>query len=412
MSEAGLGGTEREIEAVVPLGDVEPAGSRGMRRRSAVAVVGDRVVVGTADGRVRAVSTATGEIEWTAGLDGSAVALAAGPGDTVVAGTRGEDGTVAALEAASGAVRWRHRTADDLGTARGGDLLSLPYVVDLAGDDERVYAAARRYERDGENRSFESRVYAFGPDGSPAWTHRTDASPIAIDFEGARLAVAYNRCPGDHQCGLVVLDAESGTPRFTWDPGTPGDRRVGDVSLLADGVAVASHGDYRGYRLGEGGRERWAVDLATPIETGGETLYAYPNRVHATRNGVVFITGNSYPEAGRKAEGRHPNEHTIRAFAPDGAERWRADLEGWAGEFAAGETIAVPRAQHLRDRDPGVHGLGLFDLTEGPLGERPFEGIATAAAVGEGRVAAVEEPVKYHDGEETHGEYRLHVLGQ
>lgn len=412
MSETGLDGTGRENEAiVVPLDNVEPAGSRGMRRRSAVAFAGGRAVVGTAGGRIRAVSTATGEIEWTAELDGSVVALADGPEDTVVVGTRGGRGTVAALAAASGDVRWSYRSADDLGDARRESPFFLPYVVSLACDGERVYAAARRYERDGDGRAFESRIYAFDPAGSVAWRYRADASPIAIDLRGERLAVAYNRCPGDHQCGLVVLDIGNGEPRLTWDPGTAGDRRVGDVSLLDDGVAVASHGDYRGYRLGERGEERWAVDLATPIETGAETLYAYPNRVHATGGGVAFVTGNTYPEEGREAEGRHPDEHAIRAVGPDGTDRWRADLGGWAGELAADEgRIAVPCAQHFRDRIPAVHGLRLFDLEGGPAVEHPLEGVATAVALDGGRVAAVEEPVAYHDDGAVRGEYRLHLF--
>ncbi|WP_336342693.1 outer membrane protein assembly factor BamB family protein [Halalkalicoccus ordinarius] len=401
----------------VSLGDPRPAGSRHMWQRSAVTITDGRVIAGTVDGRVSAFPIALSgygdepEPSWTATIaDEYAVSLEDGPEGTVAVGGRGEGGIVAAIDATTGERRWSYRSADDLGEPQKESLFFLPYVVSVATDGERIYAAARRYERDGGERSFRSAVYAFDPDGDLVWTYRADASPIAIDLREGRLAVAYNRCPGDHRTGLVVLDTETGDPQLTWDPGCEGDRRVGDASLLADGVAVASHGDYRGYRLDETGRERWSVDLARPTEVGEETLYAYPNHVHATGEGVAFVTGNTYPEEGREAEGRHPHEHTITAFTPDGTERWHAPVGGWVSELAAADgTIATPGAQRFRDRDPDSHGLRRYDLVEGPMTGISIEGVVTAAAMTDRRVAVIEEPVEYHDGDAVRGGYRLHV---
>lgn len=402
--------------ASIPLGDLRPAGSRHMWQRSAVALDGEHAVSGTVGGRVTARPFADPEaVSWTATIeDEYAVSLAAGgPDGAVAVGGRGERGVVAGIDTATGEVRWRYRTVEELGDPQNESLFFLPYVVSVAADTDRIYAAARRYERNGKERAFRSAVYAFDPDGSVAWTHSTDASPIAIDLRGERLAVAYNRCPGDHGCGLVALDARTGDARLTWDPGTEGDRRVGDVSLLDEGVAVASHGDYRGYYLDDTGKERWSVDLARPTEIGDERLYAYPNHVHATDDGVAFVTGNTYPEEGREAEGRHPREHTICAVAPDGTERWHAPVGGWTSDLAAtGSTLAAPCAQHFRDRDPATHGLRLYGLDDGPTGEYPIEGVATAAAFGDERIAAIEEPVEYHDGSAVHGEHRLHVFSR
>ncbi|MFU8869027.1 MAG: transcriptional regulator, partial [Natronococcus sp.] len=50
-----------------------------------------------------------------------------------------------------------------------------------------------------------------------------------------------------------------------------------------------------------------------------------------------------------------------------------------------------------------------FDLESGPIGSDRLEGIATAAAVGDGTVAAIEEPVTCHDEGLTRGEYALVV---
>ncbi|MFC7007339.1 outer membrane protein assembly factor BamB family protein [Halalkalicoccus salilacus] len=399
----------------VSLGDPRPAGSRHMWQRSAVAISDGHAIAGTVDGRISAFPIASSGhrdgAAWTTTIsDEYAVSIESGPEGTIVVGGRGEDGIVAAIDAATGERRWSHRSAADLGGPQKESLFFLPYVVSVAADGERIYAAARRYERDGGDRSFLSAVYAFDPDGSVVWTYRTDASPIGIDLRGGRLAVAYNRCPGNHGSGLVVLDAATGDERLTWDPGSEGDRRVGDVSLLPGGVAVASHGDHRGYRLDDTGRERWSVDLARPTEVGDETLYAYPNHVHATAEGVAFVTGNTYPEEGREAEGRHPREHTIVGVAPDGTERWHASVGGWvSGLAAAGRTVAAPCAQHFRDRDPAVHGLRSYDIVDGAMATLPMEGVATAAAIDGRRAVAIEEPVEYHDGDAVRGEYRLHV---
>jgi hypothetical protein len=248
--------------------------------------------------------------------------------------------------------------------------------------------------------------------GDVAWTCGTDASPIGLDADGRRVAVAYNRCPGAHQHGLVVLDAETGGTLYDWDPGTEGQRRVGDVSLVEGGAVVASHGDYRGYCLRDGGAERWRVDLATPTDVDGETLYAYPNHVHATREGAVFVTGNTYPTEGRKTAALHPREHTAFGYTPDGERGWSAPVGGFAGGLGVEESrVAVPGAQHFRTRDADVHGLHLFDMETGPETCLETAGVVTAVALDGAGFAAVEEPVVYHDEGTERGEYRL-LLGR
>jgi outer membrane protein assembly factor BamB len=312
------------------LGDVAPARSRHQGRRSAVTLTDGFAVVGTADGDLQAfdVSTDSGPPRqyWQYDTDGEPSVVAAVPFDGGVAvGERSARGEIRCHDA-DGDLRWRYETSSDLGEAQQETRFLLPFVASLATDGDCLYAAARRYERrtDDEGndlRHFESVVYAFAPDGTVDWRYRTDGSPISIDADDGRVAVAYNRCPGDHQHGFVVLDADGGDPRWMWDPGTDGQRRAGDVALLEHGAIVSSHGDYCGYRLDSGGHERWRVPLATPTDTGGDTVYAYPNHVHATEAGAVFVTGNTYPEAGRETDARHPSEHTAIGVSPVGNRR-------------------------------------------------------------------------------------------
>ncbi|MFB6301531.1 MAG: PQQ-binding-like beta-propeller repeat protein [Haloferacaceae archaeon] len=416
MSDPTGGGRDPAIDRSVPLGAVDPARSRHAGRRSAVALTPDLAIVGTADGDLVGVDRAAAGRRWTVAAGTGSVVAAIPFGDGVAVGERGPAGEVRLHDAATGAVRWRHAAAAEVGDPAREGRFQLPYVAALATDGDRLYAAARRYERDDGERTFESAVYAFGPDGEQVWTRRADASPIALDADGDRVAVAYNRCPGTHDAGLVVHDAATGAVRWRWDPDAGGERRVGDVALVGDGAVVASHGDYRGYRLGTGGRERWRVDLATPTTVGDETLYAYPNHVHATDGGAAFVTGNTYPEEGRETDGLHPDEHTVFCYAPDGTRRWSAPVDGFAGGVGADrDRVAVPGAQHFRRRDPAGHGVRVVDVREGPVGSVGTAGVVTAVAVDRAdgpaaTVAAVEEPVVYHDEGRERGTYRLHLV--
>ncbi|WP_246999930.1 PQQ-binding-like beta-propeller repeat protein [Halosolutus gelatinilyticus] len=411
----------------VELGDIERARSRHMWTRSTVHVAGNLVLAGQWDGTVTAFDADSLEPRWTTTHPDHAVGIAgldanrddgtdAGSAETVVVAGRGKMGTIAAYDAATGERRWRYDAVEDVGEAVKETVFYLPYVVALetdgAGEDAQIYAAARRYERDGEDRRWYSTVLAFDADGTVRWRYETDASPIALGLDegGGRLAVGYNRCTGDHDNGLVVLDAASGEPAWTWDPGTPGDRRVGDVSFDGDRLAVSSHGDKRGYLLGPGGAELWRVDLAVERDVGDETLYAYPTHAHASDGRVAFVTGNTYAKERRETENRHPNEHRIATFDAEGALVWDADVRGFVhGLDADGETIVAPCAQNFRVRDPETHAVRWFDLDSGEERSERVDGIATAAAVDRGTIAAIEEPVEYHDEGETRGEYALRV---
>lgn len=402
--------------AAVSLGEVPPARSRQQGRRSAVTVADDVAVVGTADGDLLGVDIDTDGQPvraWEYECDDDASVVAAMPfDDGVVVGERSARGAIR-YHAPDGTLRWQYRARQDLGPPQDNTRFLLPFVASLATDGDSLYAAARRYERgqsgDETSRTFESVVYAFDSDGAVRWTYRTDASPISLSVRGDRLAVAYNRCVSDHQDGLVVLDTDEGEPRWRWDPGTPGQRRVGDVALLEAGALVTSHGDYAGYRVAEMGAKRWRVPVGTRREVDGETVYAYPNHVHATDSAAVFVTGNTYPEDGRETATRHPNEHTAVGVSLDGGERWSAPVGGFASGLGGdGDLLAVPGAQHFRDRDPDAHAVRVFDVVDGRIASFGTEGIVTAAGVSGDTVVAVEEPVVYHDEGRERGSYRVH----
>ncbi|QLD85851.1 PQQ-like beta-propeller repeat protein [Natronomonas halophila] len=386
------------------LGEVDPCGSRQAGRRSGLALTDEGPVVGLDDGSIRAFDS-KGRERWH--LDGEGSAITHVPfADGVLVGERSARGAIRFIS--NGEERWRHDAADVIGDPSKETRFFLPMVVNAAVAGDTAYVAARRYERQDGGRHFESAIYALAPDGSVRWRYDADASPISLDSFDDGVAVAYNRCPGSHDDGLVVLDG-NGSERWTWDPeGDSEDmlRRVGDVSAADGSLFITSHADYRGYRLTDGAVD-WRVDLGTPLSEGDE-VYAYPNHVYATESGVCFQTGNSFPEEGRETDERHPNEQSAFGYTLDGEWRWRADIGGFSHEIATdGDRLLVPVAQHFRDRDPSVHGWHALDVADGRVESGDYEGVVTAAAIEGDRRVLIEEPVRYHDGETVLGKYAL-----
>jgi outer membrane protein assembly factor BamB len=406
--------TQRK-HATYSLGAIDPAGSRHMGRRSTVLVSDGLVVVGTASGTVTAVESALDTSNpfnerWSSTAGSAAVVSSTAYADGIVVGERGPSGAVRLHDRDSGDIRWRYATADDVGKSHSKTRFALPFVVDAVENEDRLHVAARRYERNGGNRDFTSVVYSFDTDGDIEWQYPTDASPISLAAQGERVAVGYNRCTGDHQQGLVVLDASTGEERWSWDPATDGQRRIGDVALLDDNVIVTSHGDYCGYCLDMDGEVRWRADLATPKNVSGETLYAYPNHAHAMDSGIVFITGNTYSKDGRETESLHPNEHTIFGYSMDGEREWSDPVGGFVNGIDGDSTrIAIPSSQNFRTRDPAAHALRVYDVKDGPQFSIPTRGVATAASISDSVIAIVEEPITYHDEGTQRGQYRIHA---
>ncbi len=403
MSETASAPSGSDSIRRIGLGEIDPCGSRQAGRRSGLALTDAGPVAGLADGTVRAFD-AEGERLWRVDGDGSAITLAPFDGGVLV-GERSARGAIRLV--VDGEERWRHAAAADIGEPTKETRFFLPMVVDAVVSDGTAHVAVRRYERRDGERHFESSIYAFAPDGTVRWRYDADASPISLAPFGSGVAVAYNRCPGTHDHGLVALHGD-GDVDWTWDPDRSATRRVGDVSATDGGLVVTSHADYRGYRLADGTVE-WTVDLGTP-RPGGDEVYTYPNHVHADVSGVVFLTGNTFPKEGRETDERHPNEQSAFGYTPDGERRWDADVSGFSHGIATdGDRLLVPIAQHFRDRDPSVHGFRLFDVTEGLIERGSMAGVLTAAALDGDRRALLEEPVKYHDDGTVRGEHALLV---
>lgn len=166
-------------------------------------VIGDLVVFATVDegdgssgvtGTVHAVDAASGDVRWTTDLPdvGPGIGVSA-EGDRIFAGG-------AALDAGTGEQLWRHVVPDHLA------------ISGTASSDGVHYMAALNPKTD------EAAVVALAEDGSELWTAATDdvLSVIAAPLVSDGTVVISG-----HGGGLVALDAGSGEMRWSWDGSAP-----------------------------------------------------------------------------------------------------------------------------------------------------------------------------------------------
>ena len=390
------------------LGEIEPAGSRQNWRRSAVAVADDRVVAGSADGTISAFH-ADGTPQWSVsdGPDTPIVSLSV-TDELVIAGHRGPEGRVRVLSAETGTVQWEYVTAEDVGSPTDETLFAQPYVVDSARTDDLLVVASRRFDRDGSDRQWSSVVYGFELDGSLRWAFDAERSVTGFDIGSGVVAIGYNRCPADDD-GLVVLEKATGEQRFSWTPEMDGDRAVGDVAVTDAGIAVASHADKYGYLLDWDGNESWSVNLGGEHSVEGETIYSYPNHVAVSDGTAIFVTGNTFAAETRDPAHEHPAEHTTVSVELESGEfQWKYHHGGFARKIATGGSlVAVPSAQQFRIRTADTHQIHLLDITTGASGSVSVAGIPAALDFDGRALAAIEEPIEYHDEGIEHGTYQL-----
>ncbi|AGB36936.1 hypothetical protein Natoc_1098 [Natronococcus occultus SP4] len=343
------------------------------------------VVVARRDGTVTAFEDDSLESRWTTATSGRIHELAV-CGDVAVVATGCEGtATVAAYALEDGRRRWQY----DVSPPDGDDVGASRVVALEDGATDRLYAAVRRV---GDGRR-SGTVLAFDRDGRVRWRYGTDASPVALAAteRGDRLAVGYDRCPGAHDNGLVVLETDAGELAWTWDPGTAGDRRVSDVAFDGDTVAVASCGDGCGYLLTDGGAERWRVPFGT--EDGARA----PTHAYAHDGRAVFAV--------EPIEHRD-TDHRIVAVDGDGGALWTASGRGRIDGFATNGDVLVPRPVGA---DVDTHAVRRFVLETGSAEDVRLDGTVTAATVGEGTIAVIERRRSFSDGETTRAEDTLLV---
>ncbi|YCK38442.1 PQQ-binding-like beta-propeller repeat protein [Actinomadura sp. ATCC 39365] len=219
------------------------------------------------------------------------------------------DGTLTALDAATGAVRWRHRT---------DGLLEDDHVV----ADGVVYAALT------------DRVVALdAATGHPTWTRRIGASG-SIAVAAGRLYLWSRHPAWSTKARLVALDARSGRRLWTFEP--PGDVLTPEFTAAGDVVLTGSdHGML------------YALDPATGTVRHRLRLGSGHDRVFVRRSGATVYAAS---DGGR-----------VNALdAVSGEVRWRSRISGTvaARPLVAGGTVCLgddQGATHALDAATGEH---------------------------------------------------------
>lgn len=224
-------------------------------QRSRPEVFGNRVLVGTRLGEVRAYDLSRGKQLWRTPVDGPIEADLGLAGDAVYAGT--VSGTVYALAVSDGSTRWTY--------AAGHEVLGKP----TAAGDKLVFAA-------GNNQIFALRV----TDGGWLWQYNGGEDPDLSIRGAAGTQVVGDRVYTGFSNGVVAaLDLNSG--KSLWAERYREESRFNDVDstpVVADGAVYVVLFGARLLALDpEQGGTRWSQVVSAkdaPVVHGGRVFLA------------------------------------------------------------------------------------------------------------------------------------------
>lgn len=277
---------------------------------SSPAVAGDTVFLPADDNRLYAVNARDGVLRWAVPLGAPTMLKLTDAWDVfqsspLVADGRvyvgSADGQVVALDAATGAVRWRFQT--------GHVVRSSPALA-----DGRLFVG-----------SFDGRVYAFeAATGKLLWARTTQEPGVPWQAVQATPAVAGGLVwIGSRSTFTYGLDPATGTVRWrhphkgSWAPSS---------AAVAGGLAFVGQSDGKTLSaLDAQGQAKWT--LRTPGATfaspalAGDTVYA--------------ATNDNYNLA---AKG-----HLLAVEAASGKVRWDVELpaSAWSSPVVAGDTVYI-----------------------------------------------------------------------
>lgn len=304
------------------------AGSAGRVEGSPVVGPDGTVYVGADDGKLYAFNGATGCIRWAVtvqpeGVDSTA---ATGLDGTVYVGAG--DGMVA-LDAATGAAKWRVATTDEV---ESSPTLAPNGTLYVGAEDARVYAL--------DSRTGAIRWIFSLPDGS-----ETESSP-ALGTDGTVYI-------GSDSGTLYALDGRTGTQEWAFVA-------VGEISgapaLGTDGAvhisAASSTGtETRTYAIdGASGALKWVTSLASESA----------NSVALGIDGTVFVSGNERV-ASLGAQGTDLRAVVWALDGETGIQKWKQPLELGSRRVTA-PSLSADGTVYVHAEKPDMTG-GVGNLT-------------------------------------------------
>ena len=329
VSPSGHGTTLYAVNAATGKDAWAPVGLGGTYPWSALAYGGGRLYALNGDGVMTAFDPATGAKIWTAALPGqySFTSPPTYAGGVVYTGGAGSGGTLYAVDAASGAVRWKQ-------SVMNGDE-SSPAVTPTG-----VYVSYACEQ-----------TYAFDPaSGNPIWHHATDCeggggrTPVLGDggvwvrddgvktptvlnaatgvvrdtyaAGGSSPAPAFDGRQGYFVDGGVLQERYAPTLATRWT--FKGDGRLTTAPIVVNGyVYVGSQTGHLWALNGATGKSVWSTSVGAPINTPDEHNPSQPLTGLGAGNGVVVVPATNllvaYGQPVNGAAGHQPAAHpTLR----------------------------------------------------------------------------------------------------
>lgn len=318
-------------------------------------VVRDGVAyVGRGDGAVYAIDLATGATLWTFHTFNPEDPSDPEGGGEVIGGILADDaGTLyfatvgigpaetnaVYAVSADGALRWRYPSADaSLDTCFWGALA-------LSADGQTVYAPGGWGPKGDElDHDVHGRVYAFDRDGGLRWAHEAQNTAawwqpwvwplkLTVGSDGTIFVGAVEWTAGLNSPLVYALRDEGDAATFTWpamvdvDPG--GASEIGNLALREgpDGPeALYVPSAYNpGLSFPEGGL------LAVLDPADGAAAWTWDPAENGAHGGVSGVALDGNGDAYVAVAGVRGTPGLLLSLDPEGAERWRVELEGNVG---------------------------------------------------------------------------------
>ena len=297
-------------------------------------VVGDLVYVGAylyvgnqAYGKIYAFNSTTGALRWVYprqdNLDGAVIGGLAVAGDSVYFGTA--EGTVYALDAATGDWRWDART--------DGEIWSAPII-----DGDSLYVG-----------TLDKKLYALDiTNGSKKW------APVEVGGAIATPPVIHDSTVyfGSFDRYLYAVEATSGT--LKWKSETEAGNWFWARPVLVNNTVYAASLDGKVYALdAESGRTVAEFDLGGPISSA--PLLVDNKIIVATEEGVLYSLDTESKQEKRLADVQDLTERELGIYSPlavsDGVIFVHAQTEKYGSYIYALD--AVTGARVWRSPPPG-----------------------------------------------------------
>ena len=421
-----------------------------------------KLAISTDSGHLAVLQPLTGDIHWKTRIsEGYVRRMAFSPDNTLLyIGEQAADGFIYCYDLTidKPTLRWKYRTADDIGTSTPSNpdsvyaWVSYPgqsHMQTLANGDLLVASVHSWTENNTPLKK--SQLYRFDSETGKViwkWPHDGAVSRIVrwfdVSADGKTLALitdAGHNLQGNtadkSDVGngkLVVLNAEDGAAK--WHVDIEPLREYFSQVTFWRGVSISPDGkfinlttdDGRGFIFDVNKSEPiWQENLTTPLEVSGIPIVATSGTIGATDAAALFVTGDTFipyhlRKGAQKPAAAHPNGMTLFAYSWGGEKIWQWKLENMPQGLridTMDRYAVLSVSKRAQDPNESLHGVSVFDLTvEGnglakylytyrTEGQLPYDTLAISA---DGTlITLVEVPITMPD-ETIRGKNRVHVL--